>query len=303
MRTTSVAITLAILAGCAERTPPSPVKLYVLDGGTLHVTDPSRFQLTKGEVAELNLSVACYLITHPKGVLLWDACAVPDSEWTPTGSPVKHHLILPDGQERDITLVKPLVQQLADAGHSPATITRIALSHYHYDHTANANMFPKAAWLVPDAEREAMFATPPPGVTRPSTYERLRNGGVIRIEGDDHDVFGDGNVVIKAARGHTQGHQVLYVKLAKTGGVVLAGDLYHYPEERTLDRVPDVRVRRAADKGGEEGARSIPGGYESPLVDSARFQRAREAQESAGVLRVGRPERSKITQRSSVEGL
>jgi hypothetical protein len=31
---------------------------------------------------------------------------------------------------------------------------------------------------------------------------------------------------------------VLYVKLAKTGGVVLSGDLYHYPEERTLNRLP-----------------------------------------------------------------
>jgi hypothetical protein len=28
------------------------------------------------------------------------------------------------------------------------------------------------------------------------------------------------------------------VKLAKTGGILLSGDLYHYPEERTLDRVP-----------------------------------------------------------------
>ena len=36
----------------------------------------------------------------------------------------------------------------------------------------------------------------------------------------------------------TPGHQALYLKLAKTGGVVLSGDLYHYPEERSLDRVP-----------------------------------------------------------------
>jgi len=32
----------------------------------------------------------------------------------------------------------------------------------------------------------------------------------------------------------------LYVKLAKTGGVVLSGDLYHYPEERTLNRMPTI---------------------------------------------------------------
>ena len=45
-------------------------------------------------------------------------------------------------------------------------------------------------------------------------------------------------MVVKAAPGHTPGHQVLYVRLARTGGVVLSGDLYHYPEERTLKRLP-----------------------------------------------------------------
>jgi len=45
-------------------------------------------------------------------------------------------------------------------------------------------------------------------------------------------------VIIKASPGHTPGHQVLYLKLATTGGIVLSGDLYHYPEERILDRMP-----------------------------------------------------------------
>ena len=58
------------------------------------------------------------------------------------------------------------------------------------------------------------------------------------IKTDDYDVFGDGTVVIKFAPGHPPGHQVLSVKSAKTGPVLLVGDLYHYPEERTLNRVP-----------------------------------------------------------------
>jgi glyoxylase-like metal-dependent hydrolase (beta-lactamase superfamily II) len=52
-------------------------------------------------------------------------------------------------------------------------------------------------------------------------------------------------VVIKHAPGHTPGPQVLYVKLAKTGGVVLSGDLYHYPAERTMNRVPTFEVDAA----------------------------------------------------------
>ena len=58
-------------------------------------------------------------------------------------------------------------------------------------------------------------------------------------------MFGDGTVVIKSAVGHTPGHSVLYVKLATTGGVVLAGDLYHYPEERTLNRLPTADFDQA----------------------------------------------------------
>ena len=47
-------------------------------------------------------------------------------------------------------------------------------------------------------------------------------------------MFGDGSVVIISTPGHTPGHQSLFVKLAKTGPVLLSGDLYHYPAERTL---------------------------------------------------------------------
>ena len=51
-------------------------------------------------------------------------------------------------------------------------------------------------------------------------------------------MFGDGTVILKFTPGHTPGHQSLYVKLVHTGGVVIAGDLYHYAEERTLHRMP-----------------------------------------------------------------
>jgi glyoxylase-like metal-dependent hydrolase (beta-lactamase superfamily II) len=66
----------------------------------------------------------------------------------------------------------------------------------------------------------------------------LRNAKTTIIEGEEHDVFGDGTVVIKSAPGHTPGHQILYLKLANTGPVVLSGDLYHFPEARELKRVP-----------------------------------------------------------------
>jgi len=218
--------------------PPRSVRLFVLDCGTLENMDAGRFELKQDEVATNRMSVPCFLVAHPKGTLLWDTGAVSDAAWKPTGAPVKHHLVLSESQQRDLTMIKPLNGQLSEAGYSPADITYLALSHYHWDHTANANEFARATWLVRQVERDAMFSQKPPDLTQPSAYAALRNSRTLVISRDEHDVFGDRTVVIKLAAGHTPGHQILYVKLARTGGVVLSGDLYHFPEERTLNRVP-----------------------------------------------------------------
>ncbi len=214
------------------------LRLYVLDCGSIHVADTTRYDLKSEEVETTELSVPCFLIVHPRGTLMWDVGAVPDLEWRPTGQSVVHHLSLPDGQTRDITLTKPLSAQLAEIGYPPAKIRYLALSHYHYDHTGNANAFAHSTWLVRRVERDAMFAATPPAATRPETYAQLQHARTRLVETDQFDVFGDGRVIIKFAPGHTPGHQTLLLRLSQTGPVLLSGDLYHFPQERTLDRVP-----------------------------------------------------------------
>jgi N-acyl homoserine lactone hydrolase len=228
-----------------NRTEPlRSLKLYVFDCGTIHVANTENFGLKKEEVATSDLAVPCFLVVHRNGTLLWDAGAVPDADWKPTGAPVTRHVVLPDHWERDLTLVKSLKAQMLEIGYAPEEVKYLAFSHYHYDHTANASQFTGATWLVQQVERDAMFADPPPHVTQPSTYATLRTAKTIIISNEDRDVFGDGTVVIKWAPGHTQGHQMLFLKLAKTGPVLLAGDLYHYPEERTLNRVPTFDINQ-----------------------------------------------------------
>jgi glyoxylase-like metal-dependent hydrolase (beta-lactamase superfamily II) len=60
---------------------------------------------------------------------------------------------------------------------------------------------------------------------------------VVKLEGD-HDVFGDGSVVIVSTPGHTPGHQSLFVKLPRTGGVLLSGDAVHFKDNWDNRRVP-----------------------------------------------------------------
>ena len=241
MRLVMVGVATAVSTIVALAQIPAPLRVYVFDGGILE-SDPGRYQLTKEEVGETRLSVACYLIAHPRGLLMWDTCAVPDAEWTPTGQPREQRLVLPDGTDRRVTIQSSLEAQLKATGHRAADVTHLALSHYHWDHTANANAFAGATWLVAPVEQEAMFVEKPAGSARPPTYARLRTSKRVALTAQEHDVFGDGAVVVKQAPGHTPGHLVLYVKLAKTGGVVLSGDLYHYPQERTLDRYPNFEA-------------------------------------------------------------
>ena len=55
----------------------------------------------------------------------------------------------------------------------------------------------------------------------PPIIERSKDSKTILIDKNDDDLFGDGLVVIK----FTPGHQALFLKLNKTGPVVLSGDL------------------------------------------------------------------------------
>jgi N-acyl homoserine lactone hydrolase len=230
----------AALAGNAQNKAVQNVRIYVFDGGVL-ASETARYRLTDADVEEVPLSVASYLIVHPRGVLMWEAGAVADHERT-GGLGFEQRLLRRDGQERFVKLAPTLQSQLASAGYKPADVTHLALSHYHWDHTADANLFAGATWLASKLERDAMFSADPPGGTRPETFSALKNSKTTVITDDEHDVFGDGTVIIKQATGHTEGHSVLFVKLAKTGPVVLSGDLYHYPAERTLGRLPTFEV-------------------------------------------------------------
>lgn len=93
-------------------------------------------------------------------------------------------------------------------------------------------------------ERDAIFAPRQDNqkkmgaVADPAYFTALAKSKTLLLNGEDHDVFGDGTVVIKFTPGHTPGHQSLFLKLAKTGPILLSGDLYHYPEEITYNRIP-----------------------------------------------------------------
>ena len=232
-----LAVLASLLAGlggaAAQRSarPVQSVRLYVFDCGVLVRGEPTAYNLTREQVGETNFADACYLVAHPKGTLLWDVGIIPDAQIKPGG------VEIPVGNGSN-KAQKTLIGQLAAIGYKPADITYLAVSHGHADHVANANAYAGSTWLVQKAERAAMFGEAAQTGAAFPTYSALKNSKTIELTGD-YDVFGDGTVVIKSTPGHTPGHQSLFVKLARTGGVVLTGDLYHYAAERTLKKIPN----------------------------------------------------------------
>jgi N-acyl homoserine lactone hydrolase len=215
--------------------PVKSLRLYIFDCGTIKGLDPALFQFKKEDLQDPNMVVPCYLVVHPKGTLMWDVGVIPDSAFK-GDAPASQPLLMATSSSP-----KPLLPQLAALGYRPADITYVAFSHYHGDHVANANAFAGSTWLVHPTEREAMFAVP---TDQQAAYSQLKNSKTVSLPNADYDVFGDGTVIIKYAPGHTPGHQVLFLKLPKTGPVLIAGDLWHYPEERTANKAPQIEANK-----------------------------------------------------------
>jgi N-acyl homoserine lactone hydrolase len=223
-----LALALATVSLAPSAQVPA-LRLYVFDCGNLLGSVPA----------------VAYLIVHPRGTLLWEAGTVPDrfAEGSGTGEKLPEVLITYKAAPG-----RSLRSQLAALGYTPAQITFFATSHYHFDHIANGNDYVGSTWLVQRAEREAMFAPGPlPFAAEPAFFSSLTTAKTIILEGD-HDVFGDGTVVLKSSPGHTPGHQVLFLKLQKTGPLVIGGDIYHAPEERLrpLETVPAMDATELA---------------------------------------------------------
>jgi N-acyl homoserine lactone hydrolase len=217
----------------AKPQPPPSLRLYVLDCGKITPATIENYGLKPSEVVSTEMITPCFLVVHPRGTMMWDTGEIADAAFKDGVSPQKLNAY---------TVERPLLPQLAAIGYTPADITYLALSHFHRDHVANASLFARSTWIVQKGDRDAILAPRPVGqpsrVPEPEFFEGLAEAKTVLLNGEDHDVFGDGTVVLKSTPGHTPGHQSLFLKLANTGSVLLSGDLYHYPEEMTLKKVP-----------------------------------------------------------------
>jgi glyoxylase-like metal-dependent hydrolase (beta-lactamase superfamily II) len=145
------------------------------------------------------------------------------------------------GRRRGRTCLVEPAAAMAQLGIAPDTVSRVVLTHLHYDHTGNLDVLPDAELLVPTREldfwlgplaRREQFAQS----VEPSELDRVRAadeaGRVRRLEGEQEVAEGVRAIVLG---GHSPGQAVVYVDGA-AGPVVLASDAVHFYEELERDR-------------------------------------------------------------------
>jgi len=137
------------------------------------------------------------------------------------------------GKKRDRTLLRSPAEGLKALGIEPDAVENVIITHMHYDHAGNENMFPRATYHLQD--REMQYCTgrsmchktlchPFDADDVTAMVRRVYEGRVQFHDGDSEVAPG---ITVHRVGGHTDGLQVVRVR-TRRGWVVLASDATHF---------------------------------------------------------------------------
>ena len=138
----------------------------------------------------------------------------------------------PVGTRRGRTTVKPVREGLAALGIAPDKIETVIVSHMHYDHCGNFDLFPRARYHLQDREMEYCTGRCMCHAQMRNSFEedyvvamirKLYAGRVAFHDGTDEIAPG---VTVHHIGGHAKGLQCVRVD-TRIGPVVLAADCTH----------------------------------------------------------------------------
>jgi N-acyl homoserine lactone hydrolase len=202
------------------------LRLYALSCGSLEF-DRSLFFPADAPGTPLIAPVESYLVVHPKGKLVFDTGISCDALADPAarlGKRVASLFALRSRAGEDV------VSQLGVLGLRPDDIQHVVNSHFHFDHCGCNASFPRARFLVQRAELAIARAER----NRYNVKDWDHPLDYQEIDGE-HDVFGDGTVVVLPTPGHTAGHQSLWLREGDRS-LLLTGDACYTREhlEKTI---------------------------------------------------------------------
>ena len=194
--------------------------------------DRSQFFPDEAPGVQTTIPVPSFLIVHPKGRLLFDTGIECNAASDPAG-------LLGERIARIYRLTgspsENVIAQLALHGLAPEDITHVVTSHLHFDHCGCNRLRPRARILVQKAEMDAARAPD-------SRYDRRLWDHPLdyQLVDGEHDVFGDGTVVLIPTPGHTVGHQSLVVQVSRDRRYVLRADACYSKEHMDREVLPSV---------------------------------------------------------------
>jgi glyoxylase-like metal-dependent hydrolase (beta-lactamase superfamily II) len=232
-RLTAIAAAWLALGAMQTPYPARPaIELWRLDCGSVEIGNLDMFSDTFLYVGrKKTLTDSCYLIRHGENYLLWD-----------TGLPGELAGKTVPANGMVLTVGRTVLDQLRQIGVRPEQVNFVGISHRHDDHIGQAADFPKATLLIGAEDFETVKGR---AESAPRLAPWIKGGAKVEKVQGDHDVFGDGSVVMLDMPGHTEGHHSLLVRLAGTGPVLLTGDLYHFTENVRNRGVPSFNTDRA----------------------------------------------------------
>jgi N-acyl homoserine lactone hydrolase len=176
-----------------------------------------------------------YLVEHPSGPVVFDTGAHPRY----VGGYHPDMGLVHDGPRIFMRPGEDVVSRLASVGVDAADVRHVALSHLHVDHAGGVEFFPNATFHV---QRRELRAAHWPAVYQRDFYLRgdfdFPEYDWHELDGD-HDLFGDGRVLLFATPGHSEGHQSMLVRL-DGGAVILVADAAYSPRNLDERRLPGI---------------------------------------------------------------
>jgi glyoxylase-like metal-dependent hydrolase (beta-lactamase superfamily II) len=192
-------------------------------------------------------------------------------------------------RQRGRQLVRPVADGLRAAGISPDDIEHIVISHMHYDHAGNHDLFPRARYHLQDAEMAYCTGRCMAEAAVGSVFDAQAVSAMVhkvftgRVQFHDGDAEIAPGITVHKVGGHTRGMQIVRVATER-GWVVLGSDSAHFYANLTPGRpfpiLDDldayVEAQRTALRLASSPQHFIPG--HDPLVLS-RYPRARDGLE------------------------
>jgi glyoxylase-like metal-dependent hydrolase (beta-lactamase superfamily II) len=134
-----------------------------------------------------------------------------------------------------------------------ATLTKVVLTHLHFDHVGALALIPASVSVVVQRSEWAAGrdeAAIERNFYRPDDY-RDTGHDVELVEGD-HDLLGDGSILLLITPGHTPGHQSVQI-----GDLVIGADVAHFASGLDDHRFPLFGDDHAAQTRSAERLRAL----------------------------------------------